>query len=99
MGKFINLLPASRIFNRGIIFLLLMSPDKYLICMLLFIFAGLTDYLDGYLARKYNLVSEIGEILDPIADKNDYFYIAYSKRFILFKLFNRIYSCWYNQRH
>ncbi len=69
MGKFINLLTASRIFIGGIIFLLLMSPDKYLICMLLFIFAGLTDYLDGYLARKYNLVSEIGEILDPIADK------------------------------
>ena len=36
---------------------------------MLFFAAGITDYLDGYLARKYNLVSEIGEILDPIADK------------------------------
>jgi CDP-diacylglycerol--glycerol-3-phosphate 3-phosphatidyltransferase len=31
--------------------------------------AGLTDYADGYLARKYNATSQIGEILDPIADK------------------------------
>ena len=31
--------------------------------------AGLTDYLDGYLARKYNAESQLGEILDPIADK------------------------------
>jgi len=29
----------------------------------------ITDYFDGYLARKYNHVSQIGEILDPIADK------------------------------
>jgi CDP-diacylglycerol--glycerol-3-phosphate 3-phosphatidyltransferase len=29
----------------------------------------MTDYLDGYLARKYNAVSQLGEVLDPIADK------------------------------
>ena len=31
--------------------------------------AGITDYFDGRLARKYNAVSQLGEILDPIADK------------------------------
>ena len=36
---------------------------------MLFFLAGLTDYYDGYLARKYNAESELGEILDPIADK------------------------------
>jgi CDP-diacylglycerol--glycerol-3-phosphate 3-phosphatidyltransferase len=35
----------------------------------LFYIAGFTDWLDGYLARKYNAVSQLGEILDPIADK------------------------------
>jgi CDP-diacylglycerol--glycerol-3-phosphate 3-phosphatidyltransferase len=35
----------------------------------LYYIAGFTDWLDGYLARKYNSVSQIGEILDPIADK------------------------------
>ncbi len=33
------------------------------------VFAMLTDYLDGYFARKYNQISEIGKILDPLADK------------------------------
>lgn len=53
----------------AIIFLLLMSPDGYLFALLLFFIAGATDYFDGYLARKYNAVSQVGEILDPIADK------------------------------
>ena len=46
-----------------------MSPDRYLMALLLFFLAGVTDYFDGYLARKYNAVSQLGSILDPIADK------------------------------
>jgi CDP-diacylglycerol--glycerol-3-phosphate 3-phosphatidyltransferase len=69
MTTFINLLTFSRIVFSVIIFLLLMSSDGYLIALLLFYIAGFTDWLDGYLARKYNAVSQLGEILDPIADK------------------------------
>ena len=46
-----------------------MSPDGYLLALILFFIAGITDYFDGFLARKYNAVSKFGEILDPIADK------------------------------
>ena len=46
-----------------------MSPDGYFLALVLFFLAGFTDYFDGYLARKYNAVSQLGEILDPIADK------------------------------
>ena len=49
--------------------MLLISPDGYLLALILFFIAGITDYFDGYLARKYNAVSQIGEVLDPIADK------------------------------
>ena len=69
MVTFINLLTFSRIILAAIIFLLLMSSDGYLLALILFYIAGLTDWLDGYLARKYNAVSQLGEILDPIADK------------------------------
>ena len=46
-----------------------MSPEGYLLALVLFFLAGFTDYFDGYLARKFNAVSQLGEILDPIADK------------------------------
>ena len=69
MTTFINTLTFLRIFLAAVIFLFLMTPDGYLLALILFFVAGLTDYFDGYLARKYNSVSQLGEILDPIADK------------------------------
>lgn len=42
---------------------------KYIICGILFIIAALTDYLDGNIARKHNLVTDFGKAMDAIADK------------------------------
>lgn len=42
---------------------------KYIIIGLLFIIASLTDYFDGYVARKYNIVTDFGKMIDAISDK------------------------------
>ena len=68
MTYIINLITIIRIVLAPVILFFLMNAN-YLICTLLFFVAGLTDYLDGYLARRYNAESQFGEIIDPIADK------------------------------
>ena len=65
----INLLTSARIFFAIIIFVFLALENYYKFALILFFLAGLTDYLDGFFARKYNATSQIGEILDPLADK------------------------------
>lgn len=42
---------------------------KYIIAGVLFILASITDFLDGYIARKYNLITDFGKLVDAIADK------------------------------
>lgn len=42
---------------------------KYIIVGILFIIASLTDFFDGYIARKYNMVTDFGKMVDAISDK------------------------------
>jgi len=72
-----NKITISRIFFSILIFILLSIVDKNStnyslildIALILFIIGGLTDILDGYIARKYNLITPFGRIADPFADK------------------------------
>lgn len=66
-----NALTMSRIAAVPVIAVLLVreSVATSLIAALLFLIATITDYLDGYLARRMHIESDLGKLLDPLADK------------------------------
>lgn len=66
-----NKLTLLRILLTPVFMLLLLwqFPHHYLAALLVFIFASVTDLLDGRLARKYQQITDFGKFLDPLADK------------------------------
>ena len=69
MNYFIQFLTYFRIFTAPVIFVLITTFDTYGWALFLFFLASISDYWDGFLARKYKLESMVGEVIDPIADK------------------------------
>lgn len=46
-----------------------LALDNYLLALILFTISAITDVLDGIIARKYNVISDFGKLMDPLADK------------------------------
>ncbi len=63
-----NLLTLSRIAAAPILILIL-RDESYELAVVLFILAGITDGLDGWIAKRFNYTSQLGARLDPLADK------------------------------
>lgn len=64
-----NLITVSRLILAVVLFGLIEHGHWWLTSAFLFLFAASTDWLDGYLARKYGQVTTLGRILDPFVDK------------------------------
>lgn len=66
-----NFLTSFRIFSAPVIVILLIFPNKVttLLAAALFSLAAISDYFDGYFARRWGLVSNFGTVMDPVADK------------------------------
>ncbi len=69
--KIPNILTMSRIIILPAFLLIpyYQSDKARLIFLLLFTYASITDFLDGYLARKHSIITTFGRIFDPVADK------------------------------
>lgn len=63
-----NILTISRFIFIPFIIISL-TLNKYLIAFVFLTVSSLTDVLDGFLARKYNLITDFGKLIDPLADK------------------------------
>ena len=51
------------------VFILLLKSEDYTAALAVFLLAGFSDGLDGYIAKRFNLITRLGGILDPLADK------------------------------
>ncbi|MBM4312098.1 MAG: CDP-diacylglycerol--glycerol-3-phosphate 3-phosphatidyltransferase [Deltaproteobacteria bacterium] len=67
-----NILTLSRITVAPVVFIILLyrpGPLVSFLAALMFALAAITDFLDGYLARRLNMITPFGKFLDPLADK------------------------------
>ena len=64
-----NLLSGLRLLGVPVFLWLVLGPEEDTIALVVLMLSGVTDYLDGYLARRLQQTSKLGEILDPVADR------------------------------
>ena len=64
-----NAITFSRFVLSLLLFALMQAGDYWLFAAGLFVFAVATDVLDGWIARKYKLITQLGRIMDPFVDK------------------------------
>ena len=63
-----NILTIIRFILIPFIYMSVLSKH-FLSALIIFTISALTDVLDGYIARKYNYITDIGKLIDPLADK------------------------------
>lgn len=64
-----NIITFSRLVLSLVLFALMSLDRQWGVCAILFVIATLTDVLDGWIARRFHLITQLGRIMDPFADK------------------------------
>ena len=64
-----NILSMFRLLLLPVIVYMYINQKDYVLTGVLLLVSGITDLLDGYIARTFNMMSDLGKILDPVADK------------------------------
>ena len=64
-----NILSFVRICLIPVIIWLYLGKEDYLLAGIFVLISGLTDIVDGFIARTFNMISDVGKVLDPVADK------------------------------
>ena len=64
-----NLLSVARLLGVPLFLWLVLGPEEDGLALLVLMVSGVTDFLDGWLARRLDQASKLGQILDPVADR------------------------------
>ena len=64
-----NLLSFARLLGVPVFLWLILGPEADGLAVLLLMVSGFTDFLDGWIARRYHQISRLGQMLDPLADR------------------------------
>ena len=65
-----NILSLFRFCLIPVIIWIYLGLENYILAGFMILFSGFTDIVDGYIARKFDMISDVGKVLDPIADKS-----------------------------
>ncbi len=64
-----NILTTVRLIVIPVFAYFMLFTDKFLISAGLFLFSGITDVVDGWIARRFNMITDVGSVYDPFVDK------------------------------
>ena len=64
-----NILTTVRLVVIPVFAYFMLFTDNFLVVALLFLFSGITDVVDGWIARRFNMITDVGSVYDPLVDK------------------------------
>ena len=64
-----NILTTVRLIIIPFFAYFMLNSESFIVPLLLFVFSGVTDIVDGWIARRFNMITDVGSVYDPLVDK------------------------------